>query len=156
MRGKKPPVGKNVDRALEIDDRRKKVVSLRRQGASIAEIARTLDISAATASSDLTAALEAVGRTFDARETMTLELERLDRMMLGVYQDAVNGDDKKIATVLKIMERRARYLGLDAQPERDGHAPVTINVNPALFPPAVQDRLAAQAEDPIAGEEAEG
>ena len=155
MTGKRPPVGKNVDRALEIDDRRKKVVALRRQGASISEIARTLDISAATASSDLTAALEAVGRTFDARETMTLELERLDRMMLGVYQDAVNGDDKKIATVLKIMERRARYLGLDAQPERDVNAPVTINVNPALFPPAVQDRLAAQAEDPIAGEEAE-
>ena len=55
MTGKRPPVGKNVDRALEIDDRRKKVVALRRQGASISEIARTLDISAATASSDLTA-----------------------------------------------------------------------------------------------------
>lgn len=149
----RPPTGKDVDRVLEIDKRRKQVAALRRQGASIADIARTLDIAERTARNDLTAILTSVRDTFDARETMMLELERLDRMQLAVYNDAINGDDKKIATVLKIMERRSKYLGLDAEPERDTNSPVTVVVNPQLFPPAVQDRLAAQAEEPIAGEE---
>lgn len=145
--------GKDVDRVLVIDERRRKVVALRRRGASIADIARTLEVAESTVSNDLTATLTAVRHTFDARETLALELERLDRMQLAVYEDAIKGDDKKIQTVLKIQERRAKYLGLDAEPERDTNSAVTINVNPALFPPAVQQRLAAQAEEPIAGEE---
>lgn len=145
--------GKDVDRVLAIDERRQKVIALRRRGASIADIARTLDVSEGTVSNDLTKTLNAVRDTFDARETLALELQRLDRMQLAVYEDAIKGDDKKVQTVLKIMERRAKYLALDAEPERDTTSPVTINVNPALFPPAVQQRLAAQAEEPIVGEE---
>lgn len=150
---RKPPRGEQVSKALELDERRKKVVALRKRGASIPDIARTLDISTSTASNDLRAALSSVRDTTDAQDARTLELERLDRMLLAVYEDAIAGDDKKIATVLKLMERRARYLGLDAEPERDASSPVTVVVNPTLFPSAVQERLAARAEAPIVGEE---
>ena len=150
---RKQPRGEQVSKALELDERRKKVVALRKRGASLPDIAATLDISTSTASNDLRAALASVRDTTDAQDARTLELERLDRMLLAVYPDAIAGDDKKIATVLKIMERRARYLGLDAEPERDGTSPVTVVVNPNLFPASVQERLAARAEAPIVGEE---
>ena len=43
------------------------------------------------------------------------ELDRLDRMLLGVWARAQSGDDRAIASVLGIMARRARYLpGLEA------------------------------------------
>jgi hypothetical protein len=43
------------------------------------------------------------------------ELERLDRMLVGVWARAQNGDCQAIASVLKIMERRGRLLpGLEA------------------------------------------
>ena len=151
---RKQPRGDQVSKALELDERRKKVVALRKRGASLADIAATLEISTSTASNDLRAALSSVRDTTDAQDARTLELERLDRMLLAVYPDAIAGDDRKIATVLKLMERRARYLGLDAEPERDTSSPVTVVVNPALFPAAVQQRLAARAEAPITGEEA--
>ena len=43
-----------------------------------------------------------------------IELERLDRMMMGLWPKAVNGDEKATGQCLQIMELRARYLGLFA------------------------------------------
>jgi hypothetical protein len=43
-----------------------------------------------------------------------MELARLDRLQAAVWGDAIAGDIAAIHTVLKIMERRAKYAGLDA------------------------------------------
>jgi len=43
-----------------------------------------------------------------------LELERCDRLQAAVWPAATQGDVAAVAAVLRIMERRARYLGLDA------------------------------------------
>lgn len=152
----KTPRGKNVDRVIALDKRRRQAVALRQQGASIADIARTLDVAESTIKNDLSAALNSVRDSFDTRELFLLEMQRLDRLQMAVYNDALKGDDKKIATVIKLMERRARLAGLDAEPDRDTSTQVHISVNPQLFPPAVQQRLAAQQQQPetIAGEEA--
>lgn len=48
-----------------------------------------------------------------AQELMELDLERLDMMQLVVWRKARQGDIKAIETVLKIMNTRAKYLGLD-------------------------------------------
>lgn len=153
----KTPRGKNVDRVIALDKRRRQAVALRQQGASIADIARTLDVAESTIKNDLSAALNSVRDSFDTRELFLLEMQRLDRLQMAVYNDALKGDDKKIATVIKLMERRARLAGLDAEPDRDTSTQVHISVNPQLFPPAVQQRLAAQQQrqpETIAGEEA--
>ena len=52
-------------------------------------------------------------------DVRTQELDRLDRMLLGVWDRASHGDPHAITNVLAIMARRARYL-----PGLEG--PVTI------------------------------
>jgi hypothetical protein len=49
-----------------------------------------------------------------AAAVLALELERLDALMANPYQAALNGDLMALNSVLAIMNRRARYLGLDA------------------------------------------
>lgn len=52
-----------------------------------------------------------------ADELRSEELSRLDGMLLGLWPQARKGTLPAVDRVLKIMERRARLLGLDA-PER--------------------------------------
>lgn len=53
-----------------------------------------------------------VGRE-SARELLELELQRLDHMLMGLWNSARTGNEKAVTAALRIMERRARYLGLD-------------------------------------------
>jgi hypothetical protein len=49
-----------------------------------------------------------------AESVRKLEVERLDRLMLGVWTRAVGGESESIDRVLKIMDRRSKLLGLAA------------------------------------------
>ena len=42
------------------------------------------------------------------------ELDRLDRMQVALWPRAMKGDDKAINTIVRLMERRARLVGIDA------------------------------------------
>lgn len=46
-----------------------------------------------------------------------LQLERIDAMLFGIWRSATSGDPKSIDAVLRLLERQAKLLGLDA-PER--------------------------------------
>lgn len=50
----------------------------------------------------------------DAQELRRADLERLDAMLPNNILMAVAGDKDAVSSVLKIMERRAKLLGLDA------------------------------------------
>lgn len=50
----------------------------------------------------------------DGTTVLRIELERLDRLMEALWPRAVSGDDAAIDRVLKLMDRRAKYLGLNA------------------------------------------
>lgn len=64
-----------------------------------------------------------------AQELMALDLERLDQLQLVVWRRARQGDDKAIDTVLKIMNTRAKYLGLDkTQYEDESTSKATIMI----------------------------
>jgi len=52
-----------------------------------------------------------------AKELLAEELSRLERLLQGVWADARKGDPHKVNTVLRILDMRARYLGLYS-PER--------------------------------------
>ena len=49
-----------------------------------------------------------------AEEVRELEQSRLDQMLLALWPRVRQGDDQAIDRAIKIMDRRARLLGLDA------------------------------------------
>jgi len=49
----------------------------------------------------------------DREEVRLLELERLDRMLMGCWNAATDGDKDAILSALRIMERRSKLLGTD-------------------------------------------
>jgi len=57
-----------------------------------------------------------------AEEVKVLELERLDELLIPTMRMARNGNLTAVATSLKIMDRRAKYMGLDMTPGREGEA----------------------------------
>ena len=71
----------------------------------------------------------------DVRETATdvvpLELDRLDRMLKGLLPTAEAGDVKSVHAVIAVMDRRAKYLGLNVEkwPEGASGAPEAPAVN---------------------------
>lgn len=97
-------------------ERRVEALKLRQAGASYREIGRTLGIDAMTAHSDVKAAVAELNEQQNelAIEVRRLELERLDRMQLALWKQAMDGNQGAHDRVLRIMERRAKLLGLDA------------------------------------------
>ncbi len=106
---------------IEILERRVKVVSLRKSGASFHQIAVTLGMGKSQAWRDYTAEMQErqVELTEAAESLRALELERLDAMQMAIWTRAsLHGDDRAIDRVLRIQERRAKLAGLDAPDRR--------------------------------------
>ena len=103
-------------RAVKIAERRLKIIEKRRNGLSMAAIAKEVGCSTMTVSNDLRFLLsELVALSADqVAEHRQLELERLDALWAAIYPDAIKkGNVWKIDRCLAIMERRAKLLGLD-------------------------------------------
>jgi hypothetical protein len=101
-------------------ERRSQAVQLRIAGASWETIAKTCGYaSRGAASTDVTRAMEAATAeaTRNADVLRHLEITRLDRLQQAVWAEAIKGDDDKIRTVLGIIDRRCKLLGLSA-PQR--------------------------------------
>jgi len=54
-----------------------------------------------------------------AAEYRDLELERLDYLQVALWKAALDGNEKKTDRILKIMEHRAKYLGLFAPEKKE-------------------------------------
>jgi DNA-binding transcriptional MerR regulator len=110
-------VGKKAEaRAINIIERRDQALQLRRAGLSIRAIALRLDVDPSTIHDDLKLMLaEALKEnTNNAEQLRTLELERLDGMLLSIQGQALKGDLKAIDRALRISEQRSKLLGLYA------------------------------------------
>jgi DNA-binding CsgD family transcriptional regulator len=99
-----------------IAERRAMALELRKSGAAYREIARQLGVDVHTAHGDVGAELAAlremtVGR---AEELRALELERFDRMVAGLWPQIEKGSPPAVTAAIRVSERRARLLGLDA------------------------------------------
>ena len=86
----------------------KKVLDLRRAGASFDVIAERLALTPKAAKALFDKALG----TYDPEYTTALEADRLDRLHLGVWPQAVQGDLAAVDRVLKISERRDKVLAV--------------------------------------------
>lgn len=118
----------NTSDEAAIEERRSKAWDLRVRGKSYRAIADALDVSTRTAFNDIAAVLERTKAENNetAESHKALSLSRLDRA-LGIVEQALdaevfdesgNADNelklKALDRMLKIEERRAKLLGLDA------------------------------------------
>ena len=91
-------------------------IELRRAGMSYAVIAQRLQLSRSRAHALVQIAMQESHAqiTASADELRAEEVSRLDGMLEKIYPRAAGGDVAAIDRVLRIGERRARLLGLDA------------------------------------------
>jgi transposase-like protein len=106
----KTRTGKN-DQAIA--EKRRQALELRKAGYGFDDIARALGyVNAGGAYKAVQQALKDTYRE-PADEVRKLELERIDRLTRAIWTRAVGGDGESIDRVLRLMQRRAKYLGLD-------------------------------------------
>lgn len=101
-------------------------LELRKKGWTYQKIAESLGISIQGASDCVKRALERLKTEVreSAEDVRQIELERLDKMLAIAESAAEAGDLSAIDRVLRIQERRAKYLGLDAPARTDIRAEV--------------------------------
>lgn len=104
-----------------IADRRARAFSLRRAGASYRAISQQLSISLATAYDDVNAELMELREQTkcDAEAVREIELHRCDEMILGLWPAVRRGDPKSIMAAVRVSERRAKLLGIDAPTKQE-------------------------------------
>ncbi|MGV9194067.1 helix-turn-helix domain-containing protein [Microbacterium sp. MC2] len=94
--------------------RRAEAITLRRAGVRVDTIAERLGVSPRTIQAWLHEAIADIPREA-ADDLRMLELDRLDALFAAQYRAALAGDGQAVDKCLKVMERRARLLNLDAQ-----------------------------------------
>ena len=97
----------------ELVDREMKVLELRRAGLTWQRIAE--EVGYADHTGAYAAYKRAIKRTLQqpADELRQQELDRIDRLQLAAWPNAMKGDVKSILAIAKLMERRAKLTGLD-------------------------------------------
>lgn len=109
--------GKKQD-AISINaaERRQRALDLRKAALSYRAIGKALGVSEFQAHTDVKTALAELKELEheSAEELRSIELERLDAMQAVMQQKALKGDAGAVDRVLRIMERRAKLLGMDA------------------------------------------
>ncbi len=100
-------------RRIEAAERQVQALELRKRGKTFQDIADSLGY--ATAQGAYLAVESGLKRTQQqpADSVRQLELERLDKLLDAMWDKATAGKDFSVDRVLAIMDRRARYLGLD-------------------------------------------
>jgi hypothetical protein len=92
--------------------RQRQALELRKAGLAYSGIGEAMGISRNRAYRLVKKALLKIIKE-PANEVLTMELSRLDHLLFAVWDKASLGDPIAINSALKIMERRAKLLGLD-------------------------------------------
>lgn len=142
--------------AALLTERRAIALELRKGGCSYRAIAEALQVNVHTAYDDVQAELLELRQhtTDDAEAVKSIELERCDTMLQGLEAGIKAGDPQSVNAAIRVMERRARLLGLDA-PEKHAFmgALVTAEQAATMSEADIQarvDALIAQATQMIA------
>ncbi len=108
-------------RRSQAAEREKLAFALRVAGMTYAQIAERLGVTTAGAYKMVKRVLERTRKETDeaADELRRLEVERLDALLLTLWKSATSGNLGAVDRVLRVMERRARLLGLDAPTRQD-------------------------------------
>lgn len=139
-------------RDAEMRARRTKALQLRAARLTYQQIAdRLYNGDRSNCYKDIQKAVEAAEKEA-VTEVRAQEILLLDQIARPQIKRALDGDEKAATVLLRIMERRAKYLGLDAptQVEQTGAGGFMLMVNPDLLPDGAQLDDAAQEEEPAA------
>ncbi len=104
---------------LAAAERQRQALELRKAGHSFPVIARHLGYRSMSGAYDAVMAGLRATLQEPADEVRTMELARCDQLLAACWKPALGGDLGAIAAVLRILERRAKYLGLDAPVQVD-------------------------------------
>lgn len=137
---------RNADRA----ELATKALALRRAGATYEQVARELGLANRSVAFKLVQGAIADIPREEAQECLSLELDRLDTLLRGgLFEKARRGDVQCIDRVLRIMDRRARYLGLDSPEKREHSGAVSIDLSEMMAAAErMRERLSKASEDP--------
>lgn len=110
-------------KTFAVKDRRILCIELRKSGMTLDQIGREVGISPQAVHTHLKNGLARLDKIAEksAEELRRIELERLDTMHLALYAKAITGDVVAVRAMLKIGERRAALLGLDAPRKLDAN-----------------------------------
>lgn len=100
-----------ADRERQID-----ALTLRKAGLTFQQIAAQLRYASKGSARNAIVGLLRKTTTTAVEELRKTEGDRLDRLQLAVWQQAIGGDLRAIDRVLRIMKRRADLFGLDMPP----------------------------------------
>lgn len=135
-----------------IAERRAKALELRKAGGSYRAIARALGVPLSTAWGDVQAELGAL-RDLAAKlaeDVRELELRRLDDWTTGLTPKARKGDHMAVNALVRIQERRARLLGIDAPtkiaPTEPDGSPLQLR---SVSVTAALDRMPEELREPF-------
>lgn len=105
----------NTKRSVIAAERRIEALKLRTTGMYYSDIADELGVCLATAYNDVMDRMKELNSIAleEAQVVRDLEVARLDKAMLSIKDKLDEGDLAAINTLLRIQERRARFLGLD-------------------------------------------
>jgi len=109
-----PKQAKTSARRLKNGERQQQALNLRIAGASFDQIARQVGYASRGAARNAVLAILKRREQEPADELRKMEGERLDRLQLGLWNQAANGDREAIDRLLRLMKRRADLFGLDA------------------------------------------
>lgn len=139
-------------KAIVTLEREAQALELRKQGLTYGQIGDLLGISEMGAHKCVNRALNKFRTEMaeEAADVRQLELERLDALFAGVWMKALSGDPASMGSALKVMERRAKLLGLDAATKSelsgpDGK-PLSVGVFAVPMASVERDEWAANAE----------
>ena len=105
-------------RRIAAAERQRLALELRKAGVTFEEIANQLGYSKAGAYKAVTSALQKTLQE-PADEVRTLAVTRLDKLLTAMWPQARQGNQGAVDRVLRIEERRAKLLGLDAPTRTD-------------------------------------
>ena len=104
---------KTAPRAIEVAQHRGEALEYRKMGYSFDAIGQAMGVSTPRAHQLVTEGLRTV-LLEPAEEVLKLELVRLDDLLVGSWEAAAKGDPQSLQNVMRILERRAKVLGIDA------------------------------------------
>lgn len=111
---------KNTAQRLSVIQRQHHAVRLRMQNMTFQQIADALNVSVSQTHRYVQNALKQLAKQIseDTEELRALHLQRIDRMAASLWPEAQSGNTQAITTMLKLMEREANLIGLDAPPKK--------------------------------------
>jgi hypothetical protein len=129
-RARSTKTARTSPKAIERAQLRKRALELRKEAHPVREIARKIGKSKSETHRLIDEALQDVGPDHETKvRVRTLQLERIDTMVLGLWMRARKGDEKAVTAVLKLEERRAKIVGSDAPTESKLRLTVTGQLN---------------------------